>query len=143
MVSLYRLCLLCMPSCLVKLIIIVLYSRDHKKVGVAHEITSPKNQPQFSQTAMRQYWLAFNKLLRNFKFFILRNFLLIPSDNRNSIMAKATGLIYSLFNVASSQGVPFGILQYVQCIFHGLTSVLLCVPFIFADSERCRFGGST
>ena len=26
---------------------IVLYSRDHKGVGMAHEITSPKNQPQF------------------------------------------------------------------------------------------------
>ena len=25
---------------------IVLYSRDHKGVGMAHEITSPKNQPQ-------------------------------------------------------------------------------------------------
>ena len=31
--------------------------------------------------------------------------------------------------------MPFGILQYVQCILHGLTSVLLCVPFIFADNE--------
>ena len=26
---------------------IILYSRDHKGVGVAHEIISPKNQPQF------------------------------------------------------------------------------------------------
>ena len=42
-------------------------------------------------------------------------------------MAKATGLIFSLFNVASAQQVPFGIPQYVQCILHGLTSVLLCV----------------
>ena len=47
---------------------------------MAHEITSPKNQPQFSLTTMRQYWLgktkpkqafrstqnAFNKLLRIF-----------------------------------------------------------------------------
>ena len=39
--------------------------------------------------------------------------------------------------------LPFGILQYVQCILHGLTSVLLCVPFIFADSKKCRFGSST
>ena len=36
----------------------VLYSGDHKGVGVAHEITSPKNQPQFSLTMMRQYWLG-------------------------------------------------------------------------------------
>ena len=59
---------------------IVLYSRNHKRVGVAHEIISPKNQPQFSQMTMRQYWLGktkpkqafrstrktFNKLLRIF-----------------------------------------------------------------------------
>ena len=60
---------------------IVLYSRDHKGVGVAHEITPPKNQPQSSLMMMRQYWLgktkpkqafrstrnAFNKLLWNLK----------------------------------------------------------------------------
>ena len=57
---------------------IVLYSRDHKGVGVAHGKTS-KIQPQISLTMMKQYWLgktkpkqafrltqnAFNKLLRN------------------------------------------------------------------------------
>ena len=59
----------------------------------------------------------------------------MPSDKRNSITAKATGLMFSLFDVASAREVPFGILQYVQCILHGLISVLLCVPFIFADSE--------
>ena len=67
----------------------------------------------------------------------------MPSDKRNSITAKATGLIFSLFDVALAQQVPFGIPQYVQCILHGLTSVLFCVPFIFADSEKCRFGDST
>ena len=66
----------------------------------------------------------------------------MPLDKHNLITAKATGLIFSLFDVASSREVRFGIPQYVQCILHGLTSVLLCVPFIFADSERCRFGGS-
>ena len=63
---------------------IVLYSRDHKGVDIAHEIISPENQPQFSQTMMKQYWLgktkpkktfrstrnAFNKLLRNFTIFL-------------------------------------------------------------------------
>ena len=39
-------------------------------------------------------------------------------------MAKATNLIFSLFNVATAQEVPFGITQYVQCILQGLTSVL-------------------
>ena len=66
----------------------------------------------------------------------------MPSDKGNSITVKATGLIFSLFDIALALQVPFGILQYVQCILHGLTSVLLCVPFIFADRERCRFGGS-
>ena len=59
----------------------------------------------------------------------------MPSDKRNSIMAKAMGLIFSLFDVASARQVPFGIPQYIQCILHGLTNVLLCVPFIFADRE--------
>ena len=67
---------------------IVLYSRDHKGVGVAHKITSPKNPFQFSLTMMRQYWLgktkpkqafrstqnAFDKLLRNLKKYYLIEF---------------------------------------------------------------------
>ena len=67
----------------------------------------------------------------------------MPSDKRNLITAKATGLIVSLFDVALARQVPFGIPQYVQCLLHGLTSVLLCVPFIFADSKKCQFGDST
>ena len=31
---------------------IVVHSRDDKEEGVAHEVKSPKNQPQFSQTTM-------------------------------------------------------------------------------------------
>ena len=38
--------------------------------------------------------------------------------------------------------VPFGIPQYVQYFLHELTSILLCVPFILADIERCWFGGT-
>ena len=67
----------------------------------------------------------------------------MPSDYRNLITAKAMGLTFSLFNIASageviaSAGeVPFGLPQHVQCILQGLTSVLLCFPFIFADSEK-------
>jgi len=66
---------------------IVLYSRDHQGLGVAHKKISPKNQPHFSHT-MWQYWLgktklkkvfrstrnAFNKLLQNFKIFHLTEF---------------------------------------------------------------------
>ena len=60
----------------------------------------------------------------------------MPSDKHNLVTAKATGLIFSLFDVASAREVPFGIPLYMQCILLGLTSVPLCVPFIFADSEK-------
>ena len=45
---------------------VVLYSRDHKGVGVAHKIISPENQPQFSQT-MKQYWLSKTKPKKAFR----------------------------------------------------------------------------
>ena len=67
----------------------------------------------------------------------------MPSGKRNSIMAKATSLIFSLFDMALAREVPFGIPQYVQYTLHGLISVFLCVPFIFAGSEKCQFGDST
>ena len=63
----------------------------------------------------------------------------MPSGKRNSIMAETMGVIFSLFDVALSRDVPFGIPQYVQCTHHGLTFVLLCVPFLFAVSQRCQF----
>ena len=50
-------------------------------------------------------------------------------------------LIFSLFDVASAREVPFDIPQYLQCILQGLASVLLCVPFILAESKKCQFGG--
>jgi len=78
----------------------VVHSRDHKAVGVAHEIISPKNQPQFSQKTIEQYWLgktmpkypwkltqnAFKNLLQKFKN-NLSEFLtdcLMPSVKHNS-----------------------------------------------------------
>ena len=82
------------------------------------------------------------------EFYIQWNFLLLAyltdcrmlPDKHNLIMAKAMGLIFSLLDITSAQEVPFGIPQYVQCILHGLNSILLCAPFIFADSEKCQFG---
>jgi len=47
----------------------------------------------------------------------------MPSDSRNSTMAMATGLIFSLFNVASAREVPFAIPLYMQCILHGFTTL--------------------
>ena len=75
----------------------------------------------------------------------------MPSDKHNSLMAKARGLVLSLFNVALAQEVPFGIPQYVQCILHGFTSdctsylytYVLCLCFIDAflstDSDVCTY----
>jgi len=60
----------------------------------------------------------------------------MPSDSRNSTMAKATGL---LFNVASAREVPFAIPLYMQCILHGPTTALLCVPFIFVHHVDCTW----
>jgi len=49
----------------------------------------------------------------------------MPSDKRNLITAKAMGLIFLLFDVASSLNVPFGTPQYIQYILHALTRALL------------------
>jgi len=65
----------------------------------------------------------------------------MPSDSRNLTTAKATDLIFLLFDVASAQEVPFAMLLYIQCILHELTRVPLCVPFIFTHHERCQFCG--
>ena len=48
---------------------VVLYSKDHKDLGVAHEKTSPKSQPYFSLMTMKQYWLAQTSLQINAKHF--------------------------------------------------------------------------
>ena len=42
-------------------------SRDHKRVGVAQEIISPKKQSQFSLMTMRQYWLGKTKPKQAFR----------------------------------------------------------------------------
>jgi len=66
------------------------------------------------------------------------NFLLtdwLPACIAWCLRLTMTGLIFSLFNIDSAQEVSFGIPQYVQCIHHELTSVLLCVPFIFVNGE--------
>jgi len=62
-----------------------------------------------------------------------------PSDSRNSTMAKAIGLIFSLFDVASAREVPFAIPLYIQCVLYGLSMALLCVPFIFVYHEKFQF----
>ena len=51
----------------------------------------------------------------------------MPSDKRNSINAKAIGLISSLFNVASSWKVPFRQVLQLQCLYHGSTKAYTLV----------------
>jgi len=41
----------------------------------------------------------------------------MPSYSRNSAMAKATGLIFSLFDVVSAHEEPLAILLYMQCTY--------------------------
>ena len=64
----------------------------------------------------------------------------MPSDKHNSITAMAKGLIFSLFNVTlAGQCLLAYHTLYNVCFMDLLSSVLLCVPSIFADSVRCRF----
>jgi len=61
------------------------------------------------------------------------------SDKRNSLMAIATGLISSLFNVTSSGDVPFCQPQQLQRLHHGSTKAHLCPPFLSPLPLRWRF----
>jgi len=112
---------------------------------------------------MWQYWLGNTKLKKAFRLILnvfkklLQNFLnkknyltefstdwltaCLPADSRNSTMAKATSLIFSLFDVASAREVPFAIPLYIQYVLHGLSMALLCVSFIFVHHEKCQFSG--
>jgi len=54
----------------------------------------------------------------------------MPSAKHNSTMQRATGLISSLLDVASSQDVPFCELQQLHSMHHGA---------IFAFSVSCFF----
>jgi len=89
--------------------------------------------------AFKLTWNVFNNCYRIFLKKLEFSSDCLPSDQHNSTMAKATHLIFSLFDVTPAWVVPFGILQYVQYILHGLTIALLFVPFIFTDSKKCRF----
>ena len=45
----------------------MVHSRDDEEVGMAHEVKSPENQPQFSQTTMGHYWLGKTKPKQAFR----------------------------------------------------------------------------
>ena len=63
----------------------------------------------------------------------------MPPAKHNLTMDKATVLISSLFNAASSEDVPFCQPHYVQYMHHEFPFVLFCVPVFFADNARCQF----
>ena len=60
----------------------------------------------------------------------------MPSGMCNSIMTIATGLISSLFNITSSQGVPFCQLWQLQSLHHG-SMVQLSSKVSMHSSQTC------
>ena len=85
-------------------------------------ITKPKS-------AFRMFPIDFKKFLFNAIFYCL-SACLMPSDKCNSIIASY--FIQCCFSLTDAP-------QYVQCTHHGLTFVLLCVPFLFVNSRRYQF----
>ena len=63
----------------------------------------------------------------------------MPSAKCNSTMERVTGLVSSLLDITLFWDMPFHESQDVQCTYHGLTFVLLCVPVLFTDNARCWF----
>ena len=45
----------------------MVHSWDDQEVGMAHEVKSPENQAQLSQTMMGQYWLGKKKPKQAFR----------------------------------------------------------------------------
>ena len=112
-------------------VLIIQYSstvyRDHGGQGFLAPKYHPKTSLIYFVTS-RHYGLGIAKLKNVFRSFLthsknlLKNFkfnriflrptdslthLLMPSEKHNSITAEATGLSFVLFDVASSQNVPF------------------------------------
>ena len=108
--------------------------RDHEDLGfLAPEyhpkinLTKPKNVFRSTINPSMKLICKFKNFLFNRIFYWLTE-LLMPSNKHNSIMAVATGLISSLFNVTLSGDMPFCQLQQVQCLHHGSTKAHLCSP---------------
>jgi len=128
--------------CVIKIFrVIIQYSgtmyRDHEFLSIT------QNQCNIHFIVTRQYWLGMAKPPSGtlsssyYEFYVQQNCLmttdwltnlLMLSDKGNLIMAIATGLISSLFNVALSQYVPFCQLQQFHCLHHGSTIAHLCSP---------------
>ena len=62
------------------------------------------------------------------------------SEQHNSIKKlRLQAWSFLLLDVMTVLQVPFGIPHYIQCMHHGLTFILLCVLFIFADNTSLQF----
>jgi len=124
----------------------MVHSRDIEDCGGAPRRISTLKPAKIPYITIWQYWLGNTKPKKAFRlilkikkllngiFYWLTNCLptcLMPSDSRNSTMAKATGLTFLLYNIASAREVLFAILLYMQCILHGLTMcpIHLCLPW--------------
>ena len=128
------------------------YIKGSLRFGVSCLKIPPTNQPNIYFVTAWQHWLdiakpknvfrstvnLFIKLLWNFKISYLTDFstdwlsdFLMPSDKRNSITTRAMGSISSLFNIASSQGVPFCQPLQLQYSHHGSTKAYLCFSLFF------------
>jgi len=68
-------------------------------------------------------------------------YLLMPSDKHNSRTARATDLISSPGNIASSRDVRFQQLQQLQCLHHGVTFVPLFAPILFFTTAKLTICG--
>ena len=117
----------------------VLYIREHGELAkniiqksssqyhpVALAVLVRYNQ---AQKCLQNVSNRFLKFLFNAIFYCL-SACLMPSDKCNSIIASY--FIQCCFSLTDAP-------QYVQCTHHGLTFVLLCVPFLFANSPRYQF----
>jgi len=62
------------------------------------------------------------------------------SDKHNSKTAKAMGLIFVLFYVASTRDVPFRKSQQLQCLHHGSTEAFFCSPLFSIPFLHCCIG---
>ena len=64
----------------------MVHNRDNEGIDVAHEIISPKHQPQFSHTAMEQYCL--DKIMPKTCFQVDPKYFSIVSESLKGLLMK-------------------------------------------------------
>jgi len=137
------------------------HSRDVKDCGGTQQRKFTLKPAKIPYTTMWQHWLGNTKPKKAYRLILntVKSCYKIKKKSLNGIFYWLSnclpawylqtcitqqllrGLIFSLFDIASARAMPFAILLYIQCILHGLTTVLLCVPFIFVHHEKWWFCG--